>query len=116
MAFEVIFYDTESGSKPVSDFIRELPAKFQVKALDALRILEDEGPSLREPYSKAMGNGLFELRIKFASDIARVFYFFMVGQKIIVTNGYIKKRQKTDRNELERAYRYKAEYEGRRRV
>ena len=115
MAYRVVFFETENGNKPVADFIRGLPAKLQVKALDALRILEEEGPALREPYSKALGDGMFELRIKFASDIARVFYFFMVEQRIVVTNGYVKKRQKADRSELARAYRYKAEYEGRQR-
>lgn len=116
MAFEVVFFEDESGNKPVADFIRTLPAKLQVKAVDALRILENEGPALREPYSKALGNGLFELRIRFATDIARVFYFFVVGQTIIVTNGYVKKRQKVDQGELARAYRYKAEYERRQKV
>ncbi len=115
MAFEVEFYQLESGEKPVATFIKSLPVKMQVKAIDALTILEDEGPNLREPYSKAIGGGLFELRIKFASDIARVFYFFVVGNKVIVTNGYMKKQQKADKRELERAYRYKADYKGRRR-
>lgn len=114
MALEVEFFQLKNGEKPVATFIRSLSPKLQVKAMDALRILEDEGTNLREPYSKHMGNGLFELRIKFASDIARVFYFFVVGSKIIVTNGYTKKQQKADPRELERAYHYKAEYERRR--
>ena len=72
MAFEVEFYRLDDGEKPVATFIKSLPVKLQNKTMDALRILEDEGTNLRTLF-KAMGNGLFELRIKFASDIARVF-------------------------------------------
>ncbi|MDR0840323.1 MAG: type II toxin-antitoxin system RelE/ParE family toxin [Christensenellaceae bacterium] len=113
MKFEVEFYTLENGKQPAADFIRSLHSKMQVKAMDALRILEDEGTRLREPYSKHAGEGLFELRIKFSSDIARVFYFFIIGGKIVVTNGYIKKQQRADTKELERAYKYKADYERR---
>ena len=49
------------------------------------------GPSLREPYSKPLENGIFELRTKQGSDITRVLYFFIVGKKAVLTNGFIKK-------------------------
>ena len=69
---------------------------------------------MREPYSKPIQDGLFELRVKFATDIARVFYFFFVGQKIIVTSGFVKKTPKTPQKEIAKALAYKREYEGRR--
>lgn len=46
---------------------------------------------LWEPHSKSMGKGLFELRVRQGSDIARAFYFFFCGSKIVVTNGFVKK-------------------------
>ena len=67
--------------------------------------------SLREPYSKAMGDGLFELRVKFASDITRIFYFFVVNNKIVLTNGFVKKTMRTPKAELDLARKYKADYE-----
>jgi len=70
---------------------------------------------LREPYSKHIGNGVFELRIKFAKDICRLFYFFYVDKRIIVTNGFVKKTQKTPRREIELALQYKTDYERRKR-
>ncbi|WP_368489730.1 type II toxin-antitoxin system RelE/ParE family toxin [Clostridium sp. BJN0013] len=68
---------------------------------------------LREPHSKPIKDGIFELRIKLGSDISRIFYFFCVGNRIILTNGFIKKTQNTPKSEIDRALRYKADYEGR---
>lgn len=107
------FYETESGQKPVEDFLDGLPPKLNAKALRDLDILAAKGRELREPYSKHLRDGLFELRTQFAGDISRVFYFFFAGDKIILTNGYIKKTQKTPPGELAMALRYKADYERR---
>lgn len=113
--FEIEFYALPDGRKPVEEFILNLPAKMQVKALDSLEILEEKGTALREPYSKSLGNGIFELRIRFASDITRIFYFFYQDRKIIVTNGYVKKSQKVPPGQLALAKRRKKDYEERRR-
>lgn len=113
--FDVEFYRLPNGRIPVEEFLDDLPPKMRAKALHSLSILEEFGNQLREPYSKQVGDGLFELRIKFASDIARVFYFFVVDNRIILTNGFVKKTMKTPKGELELARRYKADYEGRRR-
>ena len=86
----------------------------RVKAVAGLTILAEYGNKLREPYSKPIGKGLFELRIRFANDITRIFYFFVVDNKIILTNGFIKKTQKTPTREIELANKYKADYERRR--
>jgi phage-related protein len=76
-------------------------------------LLEHNGPQLREPYSKMLEDGIFELRTKQSSDITRVFYFFFVGRKIVLTNGFVKKSQKTPKAEKELARKYKADYERR---
>jgi phage-related protein len=111
--FDVEFYKLPNGDKPVKIFLDSLNAKMRVKALGSIDILAEFGNKLREPCSKAMGDGLFELRIKFASDITRIFYFFVVGNKIILTNGFVKKTQKTPYNEIALARKYKADYKER---
>jgi len=111
--FDVIFYELENGEKPIEQFLDSLDVKMRVKALDSLEILAEYGTELRLPYSKSMGDGIFELRIKFASDISRIFYFFYVNKKIILTNGFIKKTQKTPKSELDKARKYKEDYERR---
>ena len=111
--FEVECYRLPDNTAPVEEFLDSLDAKMRAKSLYGLAILEEYGNRLREPYSKALGDGLFELRIKFASDITRIFYFFVVDNRIILTNGYVKKTMKTPKTELDLAHKYKADYEGR---
>ena len=111
--FEVEFYDTSEGLCPVQEFLDSLEPKIKAKTLRTIDLLETNGPKLREPYSAPMGDGIFELRTKQGSNITRVFYFFFVGQKAILTNGFVKKTQKTPKADLELARKYKADYERR---
>ena len=111
--FVLEFYSLPDGRKPVEEFLDSLPVKMRVKALDSLDLLEEYGNQLRLPYSKALEDGIFELRIKFSSDISRIFYFFYVGNWILITNGFIKKTQKTPAAELAKARKYKQDYERR---
>ena len=111
--FDIEFYTLPDGRKPVEEFLDSLPIKMRIKAIDSLDLLERYGNQLRMPYSKALNDGLFELRIKFSSDISRIFYFFYVGNKIVVTNGFVKKTQKTPQVELMKAQKYKKDYERR---
>jgi len=111
--FDIEFYTLPNGSKPVEEFLDSLDTKMRAKALYALALLEEFGNTLREPFSKPIDAGIFELRIKFAGDISRLFYFFVVGNKIIVTNGFVKKTNKTPVREIEKAKKYKIDYERR---
>jgi phage-related protein len=113
MMFDIAYYELPNGEKPVAVFLDSLNTKMRVKALGSIDILAEFGSKLREPYSKPMGGGLFELRIKFANDITRIFYFFVVKNKIILTNGFIKKTRKTPPAEIALAKKYKADYERR---
>ena len=111
--YTIEFYTTKDGEKPAKDFIFTLDEKMQAKMLRNLDLLETNGPTLRMPYSEALEDGIFELRAKESSNITRVFYFFYVGKKAILTNGFVKKSQKTPKKELALAKKYKADYERR---
>ena len=111
--FNVEYYELPNGERPVETFLDSLDLKMRAKALGSIDILAEFGNKLREPYSKAIGKGLFELRIKFAGDITRIFYFFVVNNRIILTNGFIKKTRKTPPGEIALAQKYKADYERR---
>ena len=108
--FEVEFYETESGDQPAKEFLLSLDKKMRAKMADTISILQDNGYELREPYSKHLSEGIFELRAKVGSDITRVLYFFYVDQYMILTNGFVKKTQKTPARELDRAKKYRADY------
>lgn len=108
--FEVIIYTKADGKTPVNEFLYSLPNKLRAKALGELKILAEYGNELREPYTKYIGDGIFELRIKQGSDIARVLHFFYDGKRIVVTNGFLKKTMKIPKREIALARRIREEY------
>lgn len=108
--FEIIFYDKPDGSEPVKEFLLSVNAKMRARILRTIELLAENGTSLRMPYSEHLVDGIFEIRVKSGSDISRVLYFFVIGQKIVLTNGFIKKTQKTPKNEIELAKKYRNEF------
>lgn len=108
--FEVEFYEDASGKQPAKDFLLSLDTKMRAKMVNTISLLQENGYELREPYSKHLSEGIFELRAKVGSDITRVLYFFYVDRHIILTNGFVKKTQKTPPPELKRAMKYRADY------
>ena len=104
------FFKKQDGSGPVEEFLDSLDNKMRAKILLAIALLETNGPQLREPYSKPLGDGIFEIRAKQGNNITRTLYFFYDGKQIILTNGFVKKTQKTPSAEIQRAKKYRAEY------
>ncbi|MEK6748111.1 MAG: type II toxin-antitoxin system RelE/ParE family toxin [Pseudomonadota bacterium] len=73
---------------------------------DYARIIElliEHGPNLRLPHSRAFGGGLFELRPRGKSGIGRVFYCFLIGQRVVVLHAFIKKSRQTPEQEIKLA-------------
>lgn len=91
--------------RPAVDFLEGLPKKLRAKALRTVGLLRRFGPELGEPHAKALVGlrGLRELRVRFGSDICRLFYFHHEGVVYVVTSGYLKKAQKLRDSEVERA-------------
>lgn len=108
--FDVEYYEKEDGTFPAEEFILSLDSKMQAKMFRELDLLETFGNQLREPHSKPLEDGIYEIRAKVASDITRVLYFFVVNKKIILTNGFVKKTQKTPDNEIALAKKYRKDY------
>ncbi len=96
----------------VEDFLATLPTKLEAKAYWTLSLLQRMGSNLQEPYCKPVKGhkGLSELRVKFARDIVRLFYFHYRGRLFAVTSGYVKKAQKLDKLEIERAQRIREQF------
>lgn len=112
---KLIVYSKINGDEPLTDYINSLNKKFKSKVLWDIGLLEKYGLDLKEPYVKRISgkkyNKLFELRIKFSSDISRVFYFSYTNGDLILLNGYTKKKNKTDTRELDIALKYMKDYE-----
>lgn len=113
--WSVELYETESGRTPVKDFLLGLSQKHRAKALNDIDLLETFGTALQMPHVRPIDGKLWELRIKFASDISRVLYFIPVGNKIVLLHGFAKKTQRTPPAEIKRAKRYMEDWERRRR-
>ena len=109
--FEVEYYEKSDGTYPAEEFILSQDIKMQTKLFRLLELLELKGNELREPYSKSLSDGIFEIRAIQGNNITRVLYFFVVDKKIILTNGFVKKTQKTPENEIVLAKKYRKDYE-----
>lgn len=108
--FEIVFYDKPDGSEPVKEFLLSVDDKMRARMMRTIELLAKNGTALRMPYSEHIVDGIFELRAKAGSDISRVLYFFVIGKRIVLTNGFVKKTQKTPKNEIELAKKYRNEY------
>jgi phage-related protein len=94
------------------DFIRSLPEKMRAKVFRGIDLLKLFGYRLGEPHAKTLNNteGLKELRIKVATDICRIFYFHHKDNLYVLTSGFIKKTDKTDQQEIERALKLRDDF------
>ena len=84
------------------------------KVYGMMDVLAEFGNELREPYTKELEDEIYGLRAKTGTDICRVLFFFRSEKKNIITNGFIKKQQKTPRSEINLAKKYRKVYLARR--
>ena len=111
--FTIIYYTTATGNSPAEEFLTELEKddlNVFVKTLRYLKLLEDNGNDLRAPFSKAVRDGLFELRVNTQRHNVRLFYFFHENNTIIITGGFYKTTQKIPEHEIEKASQRKNDY------
>lgn len=79
--------------------IMSLPDTLQARYIGLTERMLINGANLGKPHTEAFGDGLFELRLKGAEGIARVFYCTLVGRQIVMLHCFVKKSQKTPINE-----------------
>lgn len=92
--FSAEFYTKPNGEKPAKDFLLSQNSKMKAKLFGLIDILEEYGNELREPYSKHLEDGIFEIRRKTGTNITRILYFFYYEGRIVFTNGFAKKLKK----------------------
>ena len=108
---EIIFYRTASGHCPVEDFLISLQAKVRQKVAYVLLIVKEFDPVPVGYFKKLINTDeIWEVRVKFAGNIYRLLGFFDGKGRIIVTNGFVKKTQKTPRKEILLSEQRKREY------
>lgn len=95
--FTVIFHDDAEKE------LAALPVLLRAKMVKQLQKLERDPQQLREPDTKPIKDGLFEIRAK-AGDIARGLWVYQVGKKIYLLRIFIKKTPKTPSEEIAMAW------------
>jgi len=85
----------------IFDFIESLDGASSTRVNQTIKRLGMHGHELREPHSKSLKGGLFELRVLGAKQI-RIIYAFHNGQAILL-NIFIKKVWTIPRKEIEYA-------------
>jgi phage-related protein len=98
--------------EPAIEFIDTVNKKMKAKIYRTVDLLEKYGPFLPLPHSKKLsGHNLYELRVKVASDIVRLFYFHDKGKIFVITSGYVKKTNKTSMREINFALKLKYKFQ-----
>jgi phage-related protein len=108
--FESFFYLSETGKSPAEDFIKSLDPRTRRKFYYVKSLLEAYGPRLPYPHAKYIGDQIFELRFHGNEGHVRALYFFFSDNKVIFTNGFIKKSNKTPVNEKQMAINRRKDY------
>jgi len=96
-------WSIEYHSPKVEEGILELPEGLLSRYFRLTELIIEFGPNLGMPHTRAIENGLFELRVKGKEGIARVFFCTKAGKRIIVLHSFIKKTRKTPKKELKLA-------------
>ena len=95
-----IMWKIEYSCKDIEKFILSLPPGLGARYVRLSELMMEFGANLGMPHTRAMSDGLFELRIKGKEGIARVFYCTQVEERIVMLHGFVKKSQKTPQKEL----------------
>ena len=95
MGWTIAYY-----SAAVQAAILGLPTGAQARYIHLTARMQEFGPDLGMPHTRSMGGGLFELRLKGREGISRVFYCTRVGRQIVMLHAFVKKSNKTPKNEL----------------
>jgi phage-related protein len=107
----VKFYKTVEGACPVEKFIDSLPGKAAQKVTWVLTLLQDLDVVPASYFKKLVNTeDIWECRVQFGSNAYRLFCFFADKSIVVLTHGISKKSQKTPRQEIERAEKYRRDY------
>jgi phage-related protein len=94
----ITFYNQKVEAETLS-----FPAGILANFLHITEMIEEFGPALGAPYTKAMGQGLFEIRAKGKEGIGRSFFCMIKGKEVIILHSFIKKSPKIPAKELKLA-------------
>lgn len=104
----VVFFRTEAGNEPVREWLKELP-KEDRKTIGEDILTVQYGWPVGKPLVDHLGEGIWEIRSRLGNRIARTL-FIEADQEIVLLHGFIKKTQKTPKDDLALAKKRKKQY------
>ena len=103
-----LFYESSNGNKPVRQWLLSLDKEDRKIIGSDIKTVEFGFP-IGMPVCKKLGSKLYEVRSSISDKrIARVI-FTIISEYMILLNGFIKKEQKTPKNEIDLALNRKKE-------
>lgn len=98
MVWNVLFFETKRGEKPIEKFIKSLDKPSIAKAIHIIDLLEKYGSNLSMPHSRKLNANLYELRVRGKQEI-RILYVF-VKKDLYLLHAFKKQTQKTPQKEI----------------
>jgi len=102
------FFKTELGKEPVRDWLMSLPKDERQKIGEDIKTVEFGFP-IGMPTCRPMGKGLYEVRTNLENKITRIL-FSVEGDKRILLHGFVKKTQKTPKEDLDLAFKRQSKF------
>ncbi len=105
----LVFYRSDNGDEPVRDWLLELDKEDRhIVGYDLMKV--QFGWPVGMPLCRSLKNGLWEVRSDISDGkIARVIFFFADGE-LVALHGFVKKTQKTPKQDIDKALKRKKEY------
>ncbi|KFL33978.1 MULTISPECIES: type II toxin-antitoxin system RelE/ParE family toxin [unclassified Sulfurospirillum] len=110
--YKVEFVELDT-KKPFIEFMATLEKNEVAKifaSIDKFVELKNANLPVGENLSKKLDDGIFEIRVSLPNKIVRNLYYYVSGQKIIITHGFVKKSQKTPSSEIAKAKELRRQY------
>lgn len=109
------FYKTEREEIPIEEFLDSLSSKQVQKVIWVLRLVEELDNVPRQYFKKLVNtDNIWEVRVQLGNNIFRLLGFLDEPDTLVLTNGFVKKTQKTLAQEIALAERRKRDYFARR--
>jgi phage-related protein len=94
-------WQIEYYSPKVAALVDDWPAGIRAAFLRIVELMVQHGPDLGLPHTRAMGAGLFEIRARGREGTGRAFFCTIIGQRVVILHGFVKKTEQTPLRELE---------------
>lgn len=110
--YKVEFVELDNKA-PFTEFIATLEKNEVAKvfaSIDKFIDLKNNNLPVGENLSKKLDDGIFEIRVSLPNKIVRNLYYYVSGQKVIITHGFVKKSQKTPSSEITKAKELRKKY------